>query len=125
MIKQTSVGSPTDTLLPTEVEGFDSLSQLALDLRWSWNHSSDEVWRQLDPTLWELTHNPWVVLQTVSQDQIQRLFGDPAFRQKVDALVGAKRQAAQSPTWFQQHHAHYKRWIRVCTALKFFAKSGA
>jgi glycogen phosphorylase len=87
------------------VEGFASLSELALDLRWSWNHSTDEIWRQLDPTLWELTHNPWAVLQTVSRDQIQRLFGDPAFRQKVDALVGAKRQAAQSPTWFQQHYA--------------------
>jgi hypothetical protein len=35
-------------LLPTEVEGFDSLAEPTLDLRWSWNHSADEVWRQLD-----------------------------------------------------------------------------
>jgi len=46
-------------------------------MRWSWNHATDEVWRQLDPDLWEITHNPWVVLQTVSRDQIERVLGDP------------------------------------------------
>jgi hypothetical protein len=29
-----------------EVEGFDSLAELALDLRWSWNHAADELWRR-------------------------------------------------------------------------------
>ena len=52
-------------LLPTEVDGFDSLAELALDLRWAWNHATDELWRALDPVLWELTQNPWAVLQTV------------------------------------------------------------
>ena len=43
-----------------------SLSDLALDLRWSWNHAADELWNQLDPELWSFTHNAWLVLQTVS-----------------------------------------------------------
>jgi starch phosphorylase len=88
-----------------EVEGFDSLAELALDLRWSWNHIADEVWRQLDPALWELTHNPWVVLQTVSRDQIERMSADPNFRKRVDDLVQAKRKNAQAPAWFQQNHS--------------------
>ncbi len=58
MKKQTRVSHPIYNLLPMEVEGFDSLAELALDLRWSWNHAADEVWQQLDPALWELTHNP-------------------------------------------------------------------
>ena len=91
-------------LLPTDVEGFDSLAELALDMRWSWNHATDEVWRQLDPALWEFTQNPWVVLQTVSRDKLQRVLADPAFRKKVDALVQARRQAAKAPAWFQQNH---------------------
>ena len=37
-----------------QVEGFDSLAELALDMRWSWNHAADEVWRKLDPAMWEL-----------------------------------------------------------------------
>ncbi len=95
---------PIHSLLPMEVEGFDSLAELALDLRWSWNHAADEVWRQLDPALWELTHNPWVVIQTVSRDQIERVSADPVFRKRVDDLVQAKRQEARAPAWFQQNH---------------------
>jgi starch phosphorylase len=105
MSKQTRVSHPRYSLLPTEVEGFDSLAELALDMRWLWNHYADEVWRQLDPELWELTQNPWVVLQTVSRAQIERMSADPAFRKKVDALVQTRRQAAEAPAWFQQTYS--------------------
>ena len=105
MSKETSVRHPIYSLLPTEIEGFDSLAELALDMRWSWSHCADEVWRQLDPGLWELTYNPWAVLQTVSRDQLERRLADPAFRKKVDALVQAQRQAAAAPGWFQQKHS--------------------
>ena len=100
----TRVSHPIYNLLPTEIEGFNSLAELALDLRWSWNHATDEVWRQLDPTLWEITHNPWIVLQTVSRDQINRVLANPAFRKQVDGLLRTRRQAAEAPAWFQQTH---------------------
>ena len=105
MSKETPVGKSIYSILPTDVEGFDSLAELALDMRWSWNHATDEVWRQLDPSLWEFTQNPWVVLQTVSRDNLQRVSTDPAFRKKVNALVRARRQAAKAPAWFQQEHS--------------------
>jgi starch phosphorylase len=96
---------PIFTYEPRGIEGFDDLVELALDLRWSWNHAADEVWQQLDPALWELTHNPWVVLQTVSRNQIERVSADPIFRQRLADLVQAKRQAAQGPGWFQNNHS--------------------
>jgi starch phosphorylase len=105
MSKQTRVSHPIYNLLPTEIEGFDSLAELALDMHWSWNHATDEVWRQLDPELWETTHNPWVVLQTVSRDRIERVLGDPVFRKNVDGLVHASWQAAEAPAWFQRNHS--------------------
>jgi starch phosphorylase len=105
MSKQTRVSHPIYGLLPTEIEGFDSLAELALDMRWSWNHATDEVWRQLDPELWEITHNPWVVLQTVSRDQIEGVLADPVFRKNVDGLVQTMRQAMEAPAWFQQKHS--------------------
>ena len=80
MSAQARVIHPIYNFLPTEIEGFDSLAELALDMRWSWNHATDKVWRQLDPALWELTHNAWVVLQAVSRDQIERVLADPVFR---------------------------------------------
>ncbi len=104
MSDQPRVSHPIYNLLPTEIEGFDSLAELALDMRWSWNHATDGVWRTLDPILWELTQNPWVVLQTVARDQIERVLADPAFRKNVDDLLRSKRQAAERPAWFQQKH---------------------
>jgi starch phosphorylase len=104
MSKPTRAIHPLHNLLPTEIEGFDFLAELALDMRWSWSHATDEVWRQLDPGLWEITHNPWVVLQTVSRDQIERVLADPVFRKNVDGLVQTRRQEVETPAWFQQNH---------------------
>ncbi len=92
------------TVFNNEVDGFDSLAELALDLYWYWNHSADEVWNQLDPALWKLTYNPWVVLQTISRDQLGRALADPVFRKKVDGLLRARREDAESATWYQRYH---------------------
>jgi glycogen phosphorylase len=104
MNEQTTVNKPIYSLLPTDVEGFDSLADLALDIHWYWNHTADAIWRQLDPVLWELTYNPWVVLQTVSRDRLRRALADPAFRRKVDDLLRTGHQEAESAAWFQQVH---------------------
>ena len=71
----------------------------------SWNHATDRVWRGLDPVLWELTHNPWVVLQTVSRKKLQHVLGDPIFRKIVDDLMQVKRASAEAPAWFQKSDA--------------------
>ena len=104
MSKHKRASHPIYSILPTKVEGFDSLAELALDLRWTWNHAADEVWRHLDPVLWDLTHHPCDVLQTVSREKIQDLLADPVFRKKIDALVQSKKQSHKAPAWFQRQH---------------------
>ena len=104
MTEKTDIRKPGYCFLPSDLEGVDSLAELALDMRWSWNHAADDVWRQLDPALWDLTHNPWVVLQTVSRDQFQNVMSDPVFRKKVDILLQSKKHANTSPAWFQQNY---------------------
>jgi glycogen phosphorylase len=115
----TRVSSRIHSFFAAEVEGFDSLAELALDLRWSWNHSADEIWRQLDPQLWNLTQNPWVVLQTVSRDQLQSAMSDPPFRAKVDKFVRARREAAETPAWFQQTHSEAPLSIVAYFSMEF------
>lgn len=102
MSEQTRISHPKTSFLCSDVEGFDSLSELALDLRSSWDHATDQVWRQLDPVLWALTQNPWVVLQTVSREKLQQVLAEPAFRKNLDDLVQVRRDAAEAPAWFQQ-----------------------
>ena len=102
MSEQSLAGHPKERLLHADVEGFGFLAELALDMRSSWNHATDQVWRQLDPVLWELTQNPWVVLQTVSREKVQLVLADPAFRKNADDLLQARRDAAEAPAWFQK-----------------------
>jgi len=44
--EKTGIKKPFYSFLPTDLEGVNSLTELALDLRWSWNHAADEVWQQ-------------------------------------------------------------------------------
>ena len=105
MRKTRRVGSPIYSFFPDDIEGFDKLAELALDMRWSWNHSADEIWKKLDPRLWERTNSPWVVLQTVSRNRLRRAMADPGFHKTVAGLLRDKRRESSSPAWFQRNHA--------------------
>src|SRR5512141_2018949 len=113
MSEQARIGHPKELLSSADIEGWDALAELALDMRSSWNHATDRVWRQLDPVLWDLTHNPWAVLQTVSREKLRRDLADAAFRKNVDDLVEGRRDAAEAPAWFQQT---YPRSSLSCVA---------
>lgn len=97
------MSSPAQRSLPTAAIP-DTLTALALDLRWSFNHSADRLWQRLDPELWDLTHNPWIVLQTVSREKLQAVATEPEF-QTLLARVSSELQAAEgSESWFQRVH---------------------
>ncbi|MHB1697607.1 MAG: alpha-glucan family phosphorylase [bacterium] len=129
MNKKIRVSHPLYGLLPIEINGFDSLAELALNMRYSWNHATDKVWQQLDPALWELTHNPWVVLQTVSPDRIKGMLADPVFRKNVDSLVRIRRRLMAAPAWFQQNYpkspltcvAYFSMEFMLSEALPIYA----
>lgn len=95
-----------DTYDRRGISGYADLECLALNLLWSWNHCGDKLWKELDPTLWEITHNPWVVLQTVSKEQLEAKLADPKFREVVDTILQANKEIIQKKTWFQTKHAN-------------------
>src|ERR1700691_1073331 len=82
----------------------EALTDLALDLRWSLSHSADQLWEQLDTELLYLTHNPWVMLQTVSREKLQSVTSDPNFQKLVADLHREKTNAEGSEAWFQKTH---------------------
>jgi starch phosphorylase len=96
--------SSTNNLPPAKNEGLDSLSELALDMHSSWNHAADNVWQKLDPAVWESTHDPWGVLQSVSQEHLGRMLADPAFQKEVDGLINSRKLANDKPAWFQRNY---------------------
>jgi starch phosphorylase len=86
------------------VEGMDDLMEIALNLHSCWNHEADEMWRSLDPDLWEWTQNPWIILLTVSRDKIIALLASPGFRTLVYDCLHHKRKSFSEEAWFQQKY---------------------
>jgi starch phosphorylase len=91
---------------PTSVPvmGMDELKELALNLHWSWNHAADELWEALDPYQWEMTQNPWVILQTVSRKKAQALLATPMFQGLLSSLLQHKHRFFSADAWFQKEH---------------------
>ena len=99
------MSNPNEGTAPPNDEGTNELAELALNLHWSWNHAADELWKRLDPELWEATQNPWVILQTLSREKIEAALAEPEFRQRLDNLLHQNRESYSSDAWFQKKHA--------------------
>ena len=80
------------------------MTELALNLRWTWKHAADDLWRHLDTELWDRTMNPWLVLHTVSQEKLESARRDPVFAQLIEEVLREKQDAHEATTWFQQTH---------------------
>ena len=95
-------GAPAITAAPPL--GIDELKELALNLHWSWNHMADPLWEALDSYLWQTTQNPWVILQTVSEDKVKALLATPDFQELLSTLLQHKRKFFSADAWFQKTH---------------------
>ncbi|HEB86312.1 MAG TPA: alpha-glucan family phosphorylase [Gammaproteobacteria bacterium] len=92
-----------DMLRPDLPDELNNLYTLALDLRWSWSHVADALWRRIDEPLWRQTHNPWLILQTVSGQHLKQLAADPDFIALLQDLRNEQSTAQSAPGWFQQN----------------------
>ena len=74
-------------VLPPELS---PLSDLALNLRWSWHPPTQDVFSAVDPDLWEETgRDPVRLLGAVSRERFAALAADEAFR--VAAAIAEQR----------------------------------
>ncbi len=71
--------------------GLEPLAELALDLRWTWSHGADHLWRHLAPEMWETTRNPWLLLQSVPRERLVTCAGDPDVRRDLDQVLEARQ----------------------------------
>lgn len=79
-------------------------SDLAADLRWTWSHSGDAVWKSMDPVIWEQTENPYAVIQNMSQERLDELAKDRDFIKRLKYLSVSHKDYCCQPTWFSETH---------------------
>jgi len=83
--------------LPQQLE---SLTELALDLRWTWSHGADALWKMLDEDAWERTKNPWTLLLHTSQQRLQALSEDTQFCQELKRLSEERAAYQADAGWY-------------------------
>ena len=85
--------------------GLEGLADLALDLRWTWSHFSDRLWELLDPDAWDLTLNPYFILQSVPQARLEEAAKDADFVNELQRWLAQRQRYLQSPCWFGREQA--------------------
>jgi starch phosphorylase len=81
-------------------EGLEALTELALDVRWTWSHAGDALWRNLGPHIWERTRNPWAILQNVPQARLEALAKDPEFLEALRRAADDRARYLREPGWY-------------------------
>ena len=88
--------------LPARLQG---LNKLSLNLRWTWHHPTIELFRALDPDLWEETgHNPRLILGRIDQRRLAELAGDEAFLAQMDRASADLDEYLAGAGWFAAAH---------------------
>ena len=113
------MNDPKSIVAGSNLDGIDELTELALNLHWSWNHASDELWERLDAEIWQSTQNPWVILQTVSKEKIEAALADTEYRKRLDDLVRRNRESYAADAWFQKGHPRSPLTLAAYFSMEF------
>jgi len=84
--------------LPEELQ---PLAELAHNLRWSWSHRTRELFRWIDPQMWDASgHDPVRLLGLVPAGRLEELSHDPSFLSFMEEVLAELRRYLESPGWF-------------------------
>jgi starch phosphorylase len=90
------------TVRPRLPEALAPLQELAMNLRWSWDERTRELFRWVDPDAWEVGHHdPVRLLGSVSRERLAELEGDPAFMSFLGDVADSLQGYLDRPRWFQ------------------------
>jgi hypothetical protein len=90
------------TVRPRLPPALAGLEALAMNLRWSWDERTRDLFRWVDPDAWEVTvHDPVALLARVSQARLAELEADPAFRSYLTEVHDALVRYSTRDRWFQ------------------------
>jgi len=95
----------TFSVVPALPENLQALRELAYNFWWCWNSGAFEVFRRLEPDVWEeVNHNPVRLLAEVSRERLADLAADASYVAAVQRQHGRLQEYVQAQTWFGSAH---------------------
>ncbi|HEY9264093.1 MAG TPA: alpha-glucan family phosphorylase, partial [Mycobacterium sp.] len=84
-------------------ERLSALERLSINLRWSWDKPTQDLFEAIDPEMWKhVGCDPVAMLGQVSPTRVEELAGDESFVQRLDALAAELDDYLTKPLWYQQ-----------------------
>ncbi len=83
-----------------------ALEPLSVNLRWSWDKPTQDLFEAIDPTLWkQVGCDPVALLGQVTPDRLDELAVDESFVGRLDRIVGQLDDYLARPLWYQERAA--------------------
>nr|NLD39739.1 glycosyltransferase family 1 protein [Actinomycetales bacterium] len=93
------------TVRPVLPEALAPLNSLAMNLRWSWDARTRELFRSLDPEAWdEVREDPVALLGRLSVERLEELAADSEVVARVRAVDADLRNYLMEPRWYQNDY---------------------
>ncbi|MEY2434068.1 MAG: glycogen phosphorylase [Acidimicrobiaceae bacterium] len=90
------------TVRPSLPAELTALEALAMNLRWSWDDQTRDLFRWVDPEQWDASiHDPVRLLGLVPRERLESLAGDPGFMRFLDEVHTELEGYLSKPRWFQ------------------------
>ncbi|MGH9139329.1 MAG: alpha-glucan family phosphorylase [Acidimicrobiales bacterium] len=90
------------TVRPTLPAELAALEALAMNLRWSWDAQTRDLFRWVGPEQWDASiHDPVRLLGLVSAERLDTLAGDAGFVRFLDEVHTELQNYLSKPRWFQ------------------------
>jgi starch phosphorylase len=94
------------TVRPSLPPELAALGELAMNLRWSWDAQTRDLFRWVDPDAWDATvHDPVRLLGVVSRERLDDLVEDPGFMRFLGEVREDLQRYLDSDRWFQSREA--------------------
>src|SRR5262245_38427699 len=80
-----------------------ALDRLSINLRWSWDKATQDLFSSVDPELWQhVGCDPVALLGQVSPKRLDELAVDDSFLRRLDELAADLDNYLTRPLWYQQ-----------------------
>jgi starch phosphorylase len=86
-------------------EALQPLKAIASNFRWTWDHETRHLFRDIDAKAWEACeHNPILFLNSLDREQLERLAKDAYFLEKLKHTKAKLDDYLAAPTFFDQNY---------------------
>jgi starch phosphorylase len=94
----------TFNVSPSLPKQLEPLRKLAYNLHWDWNVETKDLFRRLDPDLWESSrHNPVLMLGTISQERLQEAAEDEGFLAQMERASRQLDDYLKERSWYRKN----------------------